>query len=94
VAYLPELHYCCVCGADLGADNGDGICCGCDSLGGAVDEREIEVLEFAERTALLLACLRNYERSGQPVDLGGAYRLLPEVAQLLAKVRDRLPRPG
>jgi hypothetical protein len=31
VAYLPELHYCCVCGADLGADNGDGICAACDA---------------------------------------------------------------
>jgi hypothetical protein len=36
VAYLPELHYCCVCGADLGPDNGDGICCGCDCLEEAV----------------------------------------------------------
>jgi hypothetical protein len=59
-----------------------------------VDEREIEVLEFAERVGLLLGCLRNYECSGQPVDLGGAYRLLPEVAELLARVRGRLPRPG
>jgi hypothetical protein len=59
-----------------------------------VDERETEVLEFAERVGLMLSCLRNYERSGQPVDLGGAYRLLPEVAELLARVRERLPRPG
>jgi hypothetical protein len=94
LAYLPELHYCCVCGADLGADNGDGICCGCDPPEDAVDEREAEVLLFAERVGLLLACLHNYERSGQPVDLGGAYRLLPEVADLLARVRERLPRPG
>jgi hypothetical protein len=59
-----------------------------------VDEHEADVFLFAERTALLLACLRNYECSGQPVDLGGAYRLLPEVAELLARVRERLPRPG
>jgi len=30
MSYLPELHYCCVCGEDLGAENGDGICRGCD----------------------------------------------------------------
>lgn len=31
MAYLPELHRCCVCGDDLGPDNGDGICAGCDA---------------------------------------------------------------
>lgn len=28
--YLPELHYCHICGVDLGPDNGDGICGACD----------------------------------------------------------------
>jgi hypothetical protein len=59
-----------------------------------VDEREIEVLEFAERVGLLLACLRNFRRSQDTVDLDGALRLEPEVARLLAAVRERLPRPG
>lgn len=59
-----------------------------------MDEREIEVFEFAGRTALLLACLRNYRRGQDPVDLDGALRLEPEVAELLARVRERLPRPG
>lgn len=26
MAYLPELHYCVVCGDYLGPDDGDGIC--------------------------------------------------------------------
>lgn len=30
MAYLPELHRCCVCGVDLGPENGDGICCDCE----------------------------------------------------------------
>jgi hypothetical protein len=32
MAYLPELHRCCVCGIDLGPDNGDGICTECDNV--------------------------------------------------------------
>jgi hypothetical protein len=35
MAYLPELHYCCVCKEYLGHDNGDGICPECD-----IDEDE------------------------------------------------------
>lgn len=31
MAYLPELHTCCVCKADLGPDDGDGICWDCDN---------------------------------------------------------------
>lgn len=31
MAYLPELHYCCICKDYLGPDNGDGICPSCDS---------------------------------------------------------------
>jgi uncharacterized Zn finger protein (UPF0148 family) len=31
MAYLPELHYCCVCKEYLGPDNGDGICPECDT---------------------------------------------------------------
>ena len=30
MAYLPDLHYCQVCGFYLGPDNGDGICGACD----------------------------------------------------------------
>ena len=30
MAYLPELHYCCVCREYLGMDNGDGICGACE----------------------------------------------------------------
>ena len=30
MSYLPELHYCCWCKADLGAENGDGICGECE----------------------------------------------------------------
>lgn len=30
MAYLPELHICCMCHRDLGPENGDGICCECD----------------------------------------------------------------
>jgi hypothetical protein len=58
------------------------------------DGRDADVFLFAERTALLLDCLRNYDYASHPVDLGGAMRLVPEVAELLAKVRARLPRPG
>jgi hypothetical protein len=31
MSYLPELHYCCVCGTYLEPDNGDGICFSCDN---------------------------------------------------------------
>ena len=31
MAYLPELHYCCICGEYLGHENGDGICSFCDT---------------------------------------------------------------
>ncbi len=31
MAYLPELHYCCICQEDLGPDNRDGICGFCDT---------------------------------------------------------------
>ncbi len=30
MAYLPELHYCCMCNKYLGPDNGDAICCDCE----------------------------------------------------------------
>lgn len=30
MAYMPELHYCCVCRVYLGMDDGDGICSGCE----------------------------------------------------------------
>jgi hypothetical protein len=31
MAYMPELHSCCVCKKDLGPDNGDGICSDCEN---------------------------------------------------------------
>jgi hypothetical protein len=55
---------------------------------------EIQVFLFAERVGLLLGCLRNYRHTGQDVDLQGALRLEPKVTELLAKVREMLPRPG
>lgn len=30
--YLPELHYCYVCGVDLGPNSDDGICAACDDV--------------------------------------------------------------
>jgi uncharacterized Zn finger protein (UPF0148 family) len=41
MAYLPELHCCCVCGAGLGADNGDGICCACDFSEGIMTAEQL-----------------------------------------------------
>jgi len=55
-----------------------------------VTDRQSDLLELCERTALLLGCLRNYRRSGQQVDLEGAYRLEPEVMALLTPFRDML----
>jgi len=31
VSYMPHLHYCAWCHADLGAENGDGTCGDCDA---------------------------------------------------------------
>lgn len=62
-----------------------------DRLGVSAD-RENLLFEFAEQTALLLACLRNYKRTRDHVDLAGALQLEPEVTGLLAKVRETLPR--
>jgi len=30
MAYLPELHFCCVCRVYLGTEDGDGICSDCE----------------------------------------------------------------
>lgn len=30
MAYMPDLHYCCICRDYLGPDNGDGICSACE----------------------------------------------------------------
>jgi hypothetical protein len=58
-----------------------------------VDEKDLRAFLLAEKTALLLACLRNYRRFGQRVDLQGAMDLEPEVSRLVDDVRDALPRP-
>lgn len=57
-------------------------------------EQATDLFEFTERTALLLACLRNYTHTGHAIALDAALRLQPEVAGLLAKVRAFLPSCG
>jgi hypothetical protein len=57
-------------------------------------EKAQRMFLLAERTGLLLGCLRNFKRHGDPRDLDGALELEPEVALLLARVREFLPRPG
>lgn len=53
------------------------------------DLRE-DVFEFAERTAVLLGGLRNYERARLGIDLDGVLLMLPEVMELLDKIRTPL----
>jgi predicted amidophosphoribosyltransferase len=55
MAYLPELHRCHVCGADLGADDGDGLCSACDNALEQVSdyfERKHDALRAACQMAL------------------------------------------
>lgn len=46
MAYLPDLHYCQICGTYLGPDNGDGICSGCD------EEQEMKQMRDDEKWRL------------------------------------------
>ena len=55
MAYLPELHYCCVCGIYLGPDNGDGICSSCEYIVYCVGCRKI-VGEANEREEIISYC--------------------------------------
>jgi len=53
-------------------------------------ETAVAIFEFAEQTALLLGCLRNYRRCGFPIDLDGGLQLEPQVSDLLDQVRAKL----
>jgi hypothetical protein len=57
-------------------------------------EKAQRMFLLAERTGLLLGCLRNFKRNGDPCDLDEALELEPEVSLLLARVREFLPRQG
>jgi hypothetical protein len=57
-----------------------------------MDEKDIRVLLLTDGVGLLLGCLRNYLHTGDQVDLDGALAMEPEVAALLAEVREMLPR--
>jgi hypothetical protein len=60
-----------------------------------MDEKEEAMFLLAEEVGLLLGCLRNYRDHGrQAVDLEGALRLEPDVAALLSRAREFLPRAG
>lgn len=54
------------------------------------DEWDEQVFALAERTAMLLGCLRSYRNLDDQPSLDAALRLEPEVMALLTPVRDRL----
>lgn len=55
-------------------------------------DHEWDCYVLVEHVALLLACIRNYQRSLNPADLEQAIELALQAEPLLATVRDRLPR--
>jgi hypothetical protein len=46
MAYLPELHFCCVCRVYLGPDDGDGICSDCEDNVDEEEPREISLVFY------------------------------------------------
>lgn len=56
--------------------------------------QEWDLMVFVERVALLMACVRNYRRHRDPVDLGGVFRCEEELRPMLEEMRAQLPRVG